>query len=151
MGSRTGRRVVTPYAKQLVEDRDLFRRLVTRWLVAIEQEQAKSGSILAGLRIALDEGKVATPRKVRKAGMVFEAADAVHGDRGRFVSLHHEGCALDFLVWEPAGDDFEYIDDGDHPAYFLLGRLWVQLDPRCSWGGSFNDANHIGLRRGSRR
>jgi hypothetical protein len=135
---------------ELIEDRDLFRVLLTDWLLAIRHDQ-EAGGVLSGLRIALDEGKVKTPRLVRKAGMVFEAADAVHGSRGKFVSLHHEGCAVDFVVWEPdALGGYRYITDGGHEAYRRAGRIWVSLHPRCFWGAGIGDANHISIRRGTR-
>lgn len=138
------------FGTELIEDRDLFRVLLTDWLVAIKHNQQGEG-LLQGFRIALDEGKVKTPRLVRKAGMVFEAADAVHGSRGKFVSLHHEGCAVDFLIWEPNGDGgYRYITDGGHFAYRTCGEIWVALHPRCFWGIGINDSNHISIRRGGR-
>jgi hypothetical protein len=130
------------------EARCLFTRLLTAELMPWAYQQAQLlASPLFRCEFALDEATVHSPRKARKAGMVFEVLDAEHGDRGRFRSLHHDGRAVDLLVYRGG----EYVADGGDRAYRTLGARWLTLHPWCAWGGDFSDANHFSLRDGNRR
>lgn len=44
--------------------------------------------------------------------------------------------------------DGEYIADGSHPAWRMLGEYWEGLHPLCRWGGRWGDANHFSLEDG---
>lgn len=88
------------------------------------------------VEIAMDEGTVKSPRKVRyENGMVGFAADGVH-KRG---SRHHEGLALDLLVYI----DGNYISDGSHPIWRDIDAMARAISPRLSLGIEFHDANHL--------
>lgn len=56
-------------------------------------------------------------------------------------SVHKKRLAVDLnlIVNE------EYIKDGNHPVYKLLGDYWKELHPLARWGGDFKsgDANHF--------
>lgn len=127
--------------------RCLFTRLVVETLTWGYAQARETGSPLYGCEFAHDEGTIKSPRRVRKAGMVFEAGDAVHGNSGKFRSLHHDGRALDVLIYRNG----IYLADGNDPAYRALGEHFAGLHPLASWGGDFGDANHLSLRDGARR
>jgi len=132
----------------LREARCLFTRLLTNDLMPWAYAQAYDPhSPLFGCEFALDEGRVKSPRLVRKAGMVFEAKDAVHGNRGEFRSLHHDGRAVDILVYRQG----QYLSNGGDRAYRALGAYWKGLHELASWGYDFGDANHFSLSDGDRR
>lgn len=114
----------------LREDRVLFTRLLRELLDYVEEFHPEA-------EIALDEGRVKSPRLTRLNGGKVELEDGVH----RLGSRHHDGCAQDILVYV-AG---RYIADGDHPVYRDMGAHWETLHSRCAWGGRFFDANHFSL------
>jgi hypothetical protein len=135
----------------LSEERDLFTRLETRLMVAIQEERTVTDSPFFGLLFVSDEGRILTPRKVRKAGMVFTALDAVHGRNGSFLSLHHEGCAKDFIFYERAEAGKWLPCPGSHPAYKRMAEIWRGLHPRATPGYDFGDVGHVSITRGGRR
>lgn len=69
----------------------------------------------------------------------------LHGEFGRkksysaASSVHKLRLAVDFNVFV----DGEYIQDGNHTAYKLLGDYWESLHKLARWGGRFGDANHF--------
>jgi hypothetical protein len=136
----------------LVEDRDLFTYLYSRFLVTIHVERTATSSPFYGLKFVMDEGRILSPRLVRKMGMVFEAMDAVHGNKGKFVSLHHEGCAGDHIFYEWNIAQSKWIPvPGTHPAYKRMADIWRALHPRATPGYDFGDPGHVSLTRGGRK
>jgi hypothetical protein len=137
--------LVRPVELTLRQRRCLFTRLLTSDLMPWAYIQsAIPSSPLYRCEFALDEGTVKSPRLVRKMGMVFEAIDAVHGKRGTIRSRHHEGQAIDILLYRQG----LYITNGSDLAYRALGARWLSLHYLCAWGGDFSDANHFSLRDG---
>jgi hypothetical protein len=131
----------------LVEDRDLFTYCLSRLRVTIQVERTSEKSPFYGLMFAGDESRVFSPRKVRKAGMTFWADDAVHMKN----SLHHEGCASDFIFWaQLPGGKWDPVP-GTHPAYKRLADIWRALHPRATPGDDFGDPGHVSITRGGRR
>jgi len=51
-------------------------------------------------------------------------------------SKHHDGLAADLNLYK---DGIWLSKTEDHR---IFGEYWESLDPRCSWGGHFNDGNH---------
>lgn len=60
-------------------------------------------------------------------------------------SLHTIRLACDLNLFV-AG---EYITDGGHPAYKVLGEYWESIGG--AWGGRFRDANHFSLEHEGRK
>ncbi len=88
--------------------------------------------------MALDEGPVTSPRTVSnkaEGGTKFQAFDAVHIPR----SYHHTKLAQDLVLY--IGD--EWISDGGHPAWTLLGERWESYHQSCSWGGRFRQVDSV--------
>jgi hypothetical protein len=93
-----------------------------------------------GYELTLGEAYVQTPRKTRGGSIVD---DGVHMPS----SLHYTRLAIDVNLFVHG----EFIVRGDHAAWRDLGNYWEQLDPACSWGGRFNDANHLSVTFGGRK
>lgn len=51
-------------------------------------------------------------------------------------SFHYKGLAKDFNLFK---DGVYLTRTEDHK---LLGEYWESLDPKCSWGGRWEDGNH---------
>lgn len=110
-----------------------------------------------GYQLTLGEAYVESPRKVEMVGVVqcprcahsFDhrrtafAVDRVHMP----ASLHHTRLALDLNLFV----DGQFITNGDDSAWTVLGNYWEQLDPACSWGGRFRDANHFSVTFGGKK
>jgi hypothetical protein len=127
----------------LASKRVLFTRLLGQ-LLGHATEQ--------GWHVALGEGYINSTRTVSvkedSGEKLFTARDRVHHPR----SLHYLGLAVDLLLYEPriAQDGTEVLDwvkDGGHPTYALLGQFWKHLHPQAAWGGDFEsvDSNHFSL------
>lgn len=116
----------------LREERVLFSTLVVDLLLWIREFHTEA-------EIALDEGRVQSPRQVRISGLKRLADDAAH----RVGSRHHDGCAQDLLLYING----EYITDGGHEVWQDIGARWETLHERAAWGGRFEsvDANHVSL------
>ena len=69
----------------------------------------------------------------------------LHGARGEKKgygarnSCHKLRLAVDFNVFING----EFITDGNHEKYIMLGEEWEMMHPLARWGGRFNDANHF--------
>lgn len=114
----------------LREERVLFTKLLRELLDYVEEFHPEA-------EIALDEGRVKSPRHMWLNGRRTEMPDGIH----RYGSRHHDGCAQDILVYVNG----RYIESGDHPVYQDMGHYWETLHDRCAWGGRFRDANHFSL------
>ena len=114
----------------LRDERVLFTRLLVDLLLYMREWHSEA-------EVALDEGTVKSPRNVWYAGNKLALSDGVH----RRGSRHHDGCAMDLLVYI----EDQYIADGEHPIYRDMGLHWESLHDRAAWGGHFEDANHFSL------
>lgn len=126
----------------LLQARVTFTRLLTLhlmpWIYAAIEDPA---SALFGLDVVLDESTVHSPREVLLGGEIRILYDAVHGDGGRFRSLHHDGLAVDVLLYR----NRDYVTDGEDPAYTEVGERWLSLSPACRWGREIGDSGHLSL------
>lgn len=93
-----------------------------------------------GYELTLGEGFVQTPRKTRDGAFV---QDGVHMPS----SLHYTRLAIDLNLFVRG----EWVTSGEHFAWVDLGNFWEALDPACSWGGHFHDANHLSVTFGGRK
>jgi len=60
------------------------------------------------------------------------------------VSFHKQRLAFDLNLFK----DGKWLSKGTEPGWQLLGKYWESLDPKCSWGGHWNDANHFSFGEG---
>lgn len=88
------------------------------------------------------EGCVMPDRKTRAGRKVV---DGVHMK----FSLHYDRMASDFVLYDAVTGKPVY--NGDDVRWANLGEFWESLDPKCTWGGRFGDANHFSLSHGGRR
>jgi len=107
-----------------------------------------------GYEFTMGESHIATPRKgaatvpakCPKCSEAFNVPwtgffnDKVHLTGG----LHYSRLAVDLNLFI----DGKYIEDGGHAGYKNLGEFWESLDPLCTWGGRFKDANHFSITNG---
>ena len=93
-----------------------------------------------GYELTLGEAYIQTPRKTRDGDFV---EDGVHMPS----SLHYTRLAIDLNLFVGG----EYVSDGQSFAWIDLGDFWEALDPACSWGGHFHDANHLSVTFGDRK
>lgn len=116
----------------LRERRIHFTALTVRLLTAIAAREWPYGKV----EVAMDEGTVKTPRRVRhQDGSTTILDDAVH-KRG---SRHHSGLALDLLIYIDGG----YMSDGSHPIWAEIEAMARAMDPLFGLGIRFRDANHL--------
>lgn len=88
-----------------------------------------------------DEVRVHPQRKVRlEDGKLMMVQDAMHVKK----SYHYDGLAADLNLYVYG----EYISRGDHPVWQAIGKKWLSLDPECTWGDAWDDANHVSLGEG---
>lgn len=87
--------------------------------------------------------------KAYDEGWELTWGDAARIDRRGHMpgSLHYSRLAVDVNLFV----DGEWISDGSHPAWEVLGEFWESLHPLCAWGGRFGDANHFSIKHGGRR
>lgn len=74
--------------------------------------------------------------------MIDDGFEPMHGKDGlkhMKNSLHYEGLAVDIDLTK----DGEYLPSGKEHQPF--GEFWESLNPECTWGGRFNDANHYSV------
>ena len=64
---------------------------------------------------------------------------------GRSRSCHKSRLALDLNLFK----DGEYLTETSQ--YLEAGQLWESLDPRCRWGGRFDDGNHFSFEHRGRQ
>ena len=124
----------------LRERRVKFTRLLADLLIWIRSQ---------GWEVALDEGTIHSPRAARKGVQRIVVEDAVH-TKG---SKHHSGEAADLLLYDDLdgdGEDDDYIADGDDPRWIAIARQWESMDPLCTSGIRWHDANHVSFGEGSK-
>jgi hypothetical protein len=114
---------------RLAQKQALFARLMAQLTLWIFDQ---------GWELTLSDGGVTLQRKVElQDGTRVKAIDREH----REGSLHYVRLAQDVNLFV----DGEYITDGSHPAYQMIGRRWKGMDSLARWGGDFGDANHFSL------
>lgn len=84
--------------------------------------------------------KCSEPHEFRHKGFIM---DRVHMPS----SLHYTRLAIDLNLFI----DGAFITHSDHVAWRDLGAYWEQLDPACSSGIRFHDANHFSVTFGGKR
>ena len=102
-----------------------------------------------GWQVAIDEGKVFNPRRVRIGGLRQEAEDAVHVRN----SFHYRGLACDLLLYDDLdhdGQDDDYVSNGDDPRWKAIAIKWESLHPLATSGRRWRDSNHVSLGEGSK-
>jgi hypothetical protein len=55
-------------------------------------------------------------------------------------SLHYEGLAIDIDLCDKNSKYLMTTEDHER-----FGEFWESLDPRCCWGGRFQDGNHYSV------
>lgn len=58
------------------------------------------------------------------------------GGYGRWTSNHKRRLAVDVNLFK----DGKFLRTSEDHRIF--GEFWESLDPKCRWGGRFNDGNH---------
>lgn len=114
----------------------LFSRLISQLVLWIDQQEFLGRKV----EVAYDEGRVASPRAAWVNGERIAVADAVH----KHGSFHHQGLAQDLLLYI----DGEYVTDGGHPLWTLIAQKWESMNPLCTSGIRWQDANHCSLGEG---
>ena len=104
-----------------------------------------------GWQVALDEGTVKSPRRVRgvDSGELIFAYDAVHKRAGK----HPSGEACDLLLYDDLdgdGQDDDYVADGSDPRWLEIAERWEAMHPLCTSGIRWRDANHVSIAEGDR-
>lgn len=114
----------------LLQKQFLFSRCLGSFLLEVHRR---------GWACTLAEVGVAYDRK-SLMGLPFK--DGVHMKH----SLHYCRLAADVNLFVQEEDGaWRWVTHGDDPAWISLGEYWESLDPACTWGGHFGDANHISV------
>ena len=125
----------------LREQRCLFTKLKCELIISLLQDHSD-------WQIAEDEGTIHTPRKVSRidSNVVFRADDEEHISN----SFHHSGRAVDLLlyIYDEDTQRYEYIEDGNHPAWREISQQWKAMNSQCTAGIDFGDANHLSFGEG---
>jgi hypothetical protein len=97
-----------------------------------------------GYEFTLGDAGSPPARRVRLPdGRVDICTDLEHMDG----SLHYSRLAIDLNLFVNG----RYVTSSSSPAWKELGLFWESLDPDCSWGGRFSDANHFSIAHGGKR
>ena len=78
-----------------------------------------------------------------------DAADGDHDGPHMEGGAHYMGTGGDLNLRVNG----EYIKDGNHPVWHLIGAKWKSMHPKARWGGDFKDrkgrpkmdSNHISI------
>lgn len=103
-----------------------------------------------GWKVAFDEVRVITPRRVRIGKATQIADDAGHIRN----SYHYQGLAADLLLYDDLdgdGEQDDYVANGGDPRWHAIGQQWESLDPLCVSGLRFGDPNHCSYGGEARR
>ena len=126
-------------------DQELFMRLLPR-LIDYAHElgfEIRGGSLFRDPRL---HGSLGFPDIMTWLEQNFPAAHAaaeVAGYRGYGSrnSNHKNKCAVDLNLRRQGGAMVWSTDE-----HAELGLWWEEQNPKCRWGGRFNDGNHYELR-----
>jgi len=88
-------------------------------------------------------------QRAYELGYELTWGDAARIDRRGHMpnSLHYVRLAVDVNLFV----DGEWISDGSHPSWSVLGEYWENLHPLARWGGRFGDANHFSITHGGKK
>jgi hypothetical protein len=113
----------------LRQRRVLFTKLLMQLVQHINE--------IPGFEVALDEGRVITPRQVWDVDdkTKIKRKDALHIR----ASYHYLGLAQDILLYRNG----EYISDGNDKIWEELDDFCRRLDPNFGLGIRFRDPNHV--------
>jgi hypothetical protein len=107
-----------------------------------------------GYEFTMGESHIATPRKGVANGVECPKCRHLFNRTGFFDDkvhltggLHYDRLAVDMNLFIEGS----YISDGAHKAWKDLGEKWESLDPLCTWGGRFRDANHFSITHGGKK
>jgi hypothetical protein len=125
----------------LGDERRAFTRKLCELVIWVEDN--------LGVKVALDEVTVHSPRAARLGVQRVVVEDAVHIP----ASFHHVGKAADLLVYRDSDADGEvddYIKDGKDPIWLKIAMKWESMDPKCVSGIRWRDPNHVSWGEGSK-
>lgn len=141
--------MVTVTELTLGQKQRLFTRLIAELIVWIYAYCKPKPTDLTTsskwvLEVSLADGSIDNPRRFRIGETLTVAQDGVHMPN----SLHYQRLAQDLNLFI----DGEFIKDGGHPAWTLIGEHWESMNPLCRWGGRFLavDSNHFSLEHDGR-
>lgn len=117
----------------LILKQQLYTYLVGVWLTWIYSE-------LTGVRVTMSEQYVA----------ITDGKDGDHDGPHRADGAHYSKRGGDWDLFinctfeHPQG---EYVSDGGHPMWKVIGDKWAGLHSLARWGGHFasRDDNHISI------
>ena len=107
--------------------------------LAISRLMVWANDHVHGFGVAYGEGYVA----------LTDAADGDHDGPHQKNGAHYSGLGVDLVMWNDITGD--YVSNGDHPAWKMLGAQWKRSDSLARWGGDFKkrDANHFSFAHGN--
>ena len=122
----------------LREQRVEFTRYLALLLLWIGEQKDARGD----WEVAIDEATVHSPRAAWINGKRDAVTDAVH----KHGSFHHQGLAADLNLYIGG----KWVVDGGDPAWAAIGVRWESFNALCTWGGRWQDANHVSFGESSR-
>ena len=120
---------------ELLQKQFLFCRCLGKWIEEVHRR---------GYVCTIAEAGV---QRSRKSRMRIPFKDGVHMRH----SLHYVRLAADMNLFVRDGGSLRWITNGDDPAWTEMGEYWESLDPLCTWGGRFDDANHLSITHHGRK
>lgn len=133
--------LVTEDLSSLRARRCLFTHLVAELVLWIEAQ---------GWKVALDEGRVISPRLVRNPdGSKVVLEDGQHIRK----SFHYQGLAQDLLLYDDLdgdGQDDDYVQSSDDPRWKAIAAKWESMHELATSGRRWADANHVSLGEGKK-
>lgn len=123
----------------LGEKQELFSDLESLWVTWVLSHRAEGWKLRQGEGTILQRGPDDKGRKARliSTGAQVLVSDAVHMDGG----CHYMKIAKDWNLFVNG----EWIANGEHPVWVIIGTKWESLHVLARWGGRWGDGNHISL------
>lgn len=110
--------------------------------MSLREEQSKFARLVADLiNHIYDEGYEVTLGDAYRDPRVHGA----YGEKMSYsaaASFHKKKLAIDLNLFK----DGAFLHSTEHHRKF--GEYWMNLDPKCSWGGNWNDGNHYSYGEG---
>lgn len=127
----------------LGRQQELFTRLQAEWVLWVLSHPGVALRPGESRILPLGPSGKGRPALDVKTGAQVFVKDAVHMSGG----CHYMGLAND---WNLFIKD-EWISDGSHPMWEIIGEKWESMHTLCRWGGRFKDANHFSMERGGKK
>lgn len=126
---------MSPTPLKLWEARCAFTRAIAQLV-----EWANDDSAMLGYLVAFGEGLVA----------VTDARDGDHDGPHMAGGGHYTGLGMDLVVYNVFSG--EYVTDGSHRIYGVLGAKWRTFHWLARWGGDFTtpDPDHFSFAWGGK-